>query len=150
MSHVNVGFRDLDPDILGTLLDAAVCGLPLLLWHFVYPTVPSSQILFMVILVTPQLPFFFFVVLVCSVLEILVFSWLFLISVFSLSFSASTSKTQLSILSTLLCRLSITRCISALNWLILSFVASEFNFMLKTSRVVTVDAIFVRFLPPRP
>ena len=28
MSHVNVGFRDLDPDILGTLFNAAVCGLP--------------------------------------------------------------------------------------------------------------------------
>ena len=72
MSHVNVGFRDLDPDILGkhlgTLLNTAVCGLSLLLWHFVYPTVPSSQILFMVILVTPQLPVFF-VVLVYSVLE---------------------------------------------------------------------------------
>ena len=75
MSHVNVGFRDLHPDILGkhlgTLLNAAVCGLPLLLWHFVYPTVPSSQILLMVILVTPQLPVFF-VVLVYSVLEIFV------------------------------------------------------------------------------
>ena len=78
-------------------------------------------------------------------LRFLLFSWIFLISVFSSSFSASTSKTRLSILSTLLCRLSITRYISALNWFISSFVASESNFLLKTSRLVTVESIFFSF-----